>query len=275
MSAAIRFKSVSLAIFLVLLFCLTTTHVRAEQAVPIKVKAVVESTALRRAWGVNRIPQIEKALAEHWRMRLSKRYRHWDFHTEEDQQSFAVVTLKVVEPESRKVEIAMVAERADGFGFEELWTNIWLKPVDFDLGRRPAGQRAEHALREKSEALFRKPEEERVMSWLSSKVPLGKGGQWKSADDSDELRVITSLPWSRFQMLKSSVFKVLCREQDQHLTIKGEGTLDPLPYEVDSGSSYDALVLKPDKRPANELDNIEVQIIYLLEERDPVLDFFL
>lgn len=282
MLAVIRDKSVGIAAVLALLLSsIATSLVQAQTAVPIKVDAVVESASLRRAWGADQIPRIEMALAEHWRVRLSDLYHHWDFHTE-DRPSYAVVTLKIAEPESRKVEIAMSAKRADGLGREELWAHVWLKPVDFDLGRRPAGKWAEQALREKSEALFGRSEEERVMGWLRAKVPLGKGGRWNSATNPDDLRVITSLPWSRFQTLKSSVFMVLCRDDDQQVQMQSEGTLDPLTYETDSGTSYDALVLKPEKisdtpfdaRFASEVNDIEVQIIYLLQERDLGLDFF-
>ena len=120
------------------------------------------------------------------------------------------------------------------------------------------------------------------MDWLRAKVPLGKGGQWNSATDPDDLRVITSLPWSRFEMLKSSVFMVVCRDDDQEVQMQSAGTLDPLPYETESGTRYDALVLKPrkvsdmpiDARFANEVNDIEVQIIFLLQERESGSGYF-
>lgn len=281
MSAATLRSSMATAGFVMLLGSLTAAHAQAQQAVPIKVEVAMESSSLSRAWGDDRVPQVEAALAAHWQAKLSERYPHWDFHLEE-RQSYATVTLKVTEQESRRVKISMSAERADGAESGELWAHTWLEPVDFDLGQRPPGSLAEQAVREKSDVLFGKPEEESVRMWLAKTVPLGNGGQWTSATDPAELRVITALPWERFKALKGSVFMVQCHVNDELVPMQGAGTLDPRPFESEPGISYEALVLKPEKigdtpvggTPTVEVDDLQLRTIYLLEERllDP--DFF-
>lgn len=260
---------------------LGVSPVNASQAVPVKIEVAVESPSLRRAWGENRIPEIESALAQHWLNKLGKKFLHWDFH-QEVQPFFAAITLKVVERESRKIKIVMEAKRHDGLEQEELWEHTWLEPVDFDLGQRPTASRAQQSLRDKSEALFGKSEQERLRLWLHATVPLGKGGLWQSAADPDQLRVITSLPWDRFQKLKSSVFNVYCRDDGEEFQMESAGTLNPLIYENDRGDRYDALVLKPrkvsdapvDEHLASELDDSEVHVIFLLKEQAPDSGFF-
>lgn len=252
----------------------------AQQATPIKVEAKVESPSLIRAWGQAESEEIAAELTEHVTQRLSNRFRHWDF-APNFQRFYAVLELRIHESAMSKVD--MVLDRLGSSGQRHtLWRQVWLKPTDFALGRRPPRSQAAERLKNKFSEVFDETRQQLVENWLHE-VPLGARGRWVGVQHLGTLRVVTSLPWQRFAGLERSRLKLSCKRQGREIEVESRATDEPDQFsDSQIVNAYDALVLVPETisdRPVREADlqdliQYKVRLIFLLEELEPVDDEF-
>jgi hypothetical protein len=247
---------------------------------PILVKAKVESASLIRAWGQSESQAIAEGLARAVAEVLAVEFRHWAFGATLD-RSYAALELRVVENARHKINIALDKVLSDGQR-RTLWQEVWLKPTDFALGRRPPRNQAEDQLEARFTELFDESRRQLVRNWLRS-VPIGALGTWSGGNQIETLRIVTSLPWKRFAALERSRLKISCSRQGNNIDVTTRGTDQPQPFHHPRlNSTYDALVLKPEKvfereLSPSDLDDLmgsDVRLIYLIEELEPVDDEF-
>lgn len=280
MSRARAYTRISIAMPVVIVVSILWASVaEATGAIPIKVEAHIDSPALQRPWGQRLTEEIEIELQRAWIERLGQHFPHWDFHAGES-KSYAHLLLTVSEPESRKVLIGMSSRLGtqNPQETETRWQQTWLEPADFDLGRRPSASRAKDALLDKSSALFADAEQQSIKDWLQTTIPLGLDGRWQKAPEPKDYRIVTSLAWDRFETLKFSVFRLACVSDEDRVDVESEGTRQPGAYTSASGTTYDALVVKPvkvsadkiDDIPADDIDRYQKIAIFLAQKRDPI-----
>jgi len=255
----------------------------AQDAVPIRFQAIVDSERLSRAWDPSVIEDIEADLAERWTESLAGRYRHWDLMRDAP-VFYGTVTLRIHEPESNKVFIGMDWTPREGARAEPIWSKLWLGPADFMAGARPPGSAAVAAVRDKASEMFGDAEATRLFEVLR-RVPLGARGQWSRGEESGPLRAVTSLSWDRFGRLAQSIVEVTClRAGAGGVPVKGEVLAAPGAYEADEAAgTYDALVIDPIEdddgsfagEPPETVAALPIGPIFLVEERRGVdLEFF-
>lgn len=255
----------------------------AQDAVPIRFQAVVESERLSRAWDASVIDDIEADLAERWTERLAGRYPHWDLMRDAP-VFYGTVTLRINEPESNKVFIGMDWTPRDGGRAEPIWSKLWLGPADFMAGARPPGSEAVSAVRDKTSEMFSDAEATRLFEVLRQ-VPLGARGRWSRGEESGPLRAVTSLSWDRFGRLAQSIVEVMClRGGAGAVPVKGQVLDAPSSYAADEAAgTYDAVVVEPIEdddgsiagEPPATVAGLPIGPIFLVEERRGVdLEFF-
>jgi hypothetical protein len=271
------------ALALAMAVALGAADLAAEDAVPIRFQAVVDSASLLRAWDSAVIEDIEAELGARWGGRLARRYRHWDL-VQDAPVFYGTVTLRISEPESNKVFIGMDWTPRDGARAETIWTKLWLGPGDFMAGARPPASQAKAVLRDKTSEMFGDAEATRLFEVLRE-VPLGARGRWARGDEAEPLRAVTSLPWDRFGRLAQSIVEVLCmRSGAAGVPVKGEVLTEPSAFQGDEAAgTYEALVVDPIEdddgsiagEPPEAVASLPIGPIFLVEERTGVdLEFF-
>lgn len=242
---------------------------------PILVRVKIDSESLIRAWGQAESDSIAAGLAGAVATSLSDAFHHWSFDPAHA-RFYATLEVRLVETVREKVDIALDKVLSNG-DRQTLWQEVWLKPTDFALGRRPPRDQAQGRLAATFADLFDASHRQRVRNWLRD-VPIGASGTWTGESRIETLRIVTSLPWDRFKALEQSRLKVTCRGQGNRIELTTQGTDQRLPFHHRRlNSTYDALVLKPEEISDRELSpadldhliHSDVGLIFLIEEKDP------
>jgi hypothetical protein len=266
------------AIAIAVIVC--TRWVSAEPGPSVSIKFEVQSSGLTKQWGPARdgvIADVQRRLAA----RLKDRLPHWEYAPVDPASAVQAAQLVFGITETKSGALALqVALRTPSVTTPAL-TASWLASHDIMLTGYPSPATAADTIVADISTKIFDPHNTELRGWLSEYVPIAVGAHWIGQMPP---RLVLSLPWTRYDGLRQSVFRLVCDWPNQGTAVLesvGPGLQAPYmppPPTVAPNPPFDGVVVIPrereyagQRRPVDqigqELFELHPRLIFLKEYR--------
>jgi hypothetical protein len=253
--------------------------VSAEPGPSVSIRFDVQSAGLTNEWGPARagvIAQVQKALAA----RLKERLPHWEYASVDPATPGPQLAFAVSENKAGAL-VLQVMLRTPNFTTPVLTAN-WLASHDIMLTGYPSQSIAADTIVADISSRLLEPNSAVMRGWLSEHVPIAVGALWIGRETPP--RLVLSLPWTRYDGLRESVFRLVCDWPNQGTAVlESVGPGLPWPYAPPAPTAapnppFDGVVVIPREREfagekrrvdqiGKELFELNPRLIFLKEYR--------
>lgn len=217
---------ISVVVGIAVALTVSTRWVSADPGPSVSVWFDVQSAGLTNEWGPARagvIAEVQKALAA----RLKERLPHWEYASVDPATPGPLLNFGITESKTGALAL-QVTLRTPNFTTPVLTAN-WLASHDIMLTGYPSPSVAAGTIVADISSRLLEPNSTVMRGWLSEHVPIAVGAHWIGRDTPP--RLVLSLPWTRYDALRESVFRLVCDWPNQGTAVlESVGPGLALPY---------------------------------------------
>jgi hypothetical protein len=256
--------------------------VSADPGPSVSVRFDVQSAGLAKEWGsaarAGVIGDVQRVLS----VRLKERLPHWEYAPVDPASATQGPQLVFAINETKTGALAFQVSLGIPSFTTPVLTANWLASHDIMLTGYPSPSTAADLIIADLSARIVEPYSTDLRGWLSQYVPIAVGAHWIGHETPP--RLVLSLPWTRYDGLRESVFRLVCDWPNQGTAVLesvGPGIQAPYappPPTIAPNPPFDGVVViarerefagqrRPVDQIGQELFELKPRLIYLKEYR--------